>query len=294
LNPLILIVDDNIDLLLNLQMTLESNDYEVLTAKNGIEAIEILIELDRLPELIISDIMMPKMNGYDLFKSLSENIIWNRIPFIFLSARDAPEDIRFGKMLGIDDYIIKPFREEDLLAIIAGKITRNRNITLINKKIEELFASLKIDITPSISDKEKSHVILLCMYWDDRYGPKLISHFPRDVNFPFKIEKVGQQLFNAITSLYGYDDITKAEGILLNIENIKMNGFIFFDSYKDDTVRGGEQQYMIGLVASKINYFESLKMKEVFTEISSKIKEKENWEMEKYWEKLSTILSGHF
>ena len=84
MNPLILIVDDNIDLLLNLQLILESNDYEVISAKNGIEAIKLLKELDHIPDLVISDIMMPKMNGYELFKSFSENLIWSRIPFIFL------------------------------------------------------------------------------------------------------------------------------------------------------------------------------------------------------------------
>lgn len=293
MTPLILIVDDNVEILLNLQLTLESNDYTVISARNGIEAIKILRELDHLPELVISDIIMPKMNGYELFKSFSENPIWNRIPFIFLSGRDTPEDVRFGKMLGIDDYITKPFKEEDLLAIIAGKISRDKNIKLINKKVEELFSSLKIDITPSISELEKSLIILLLMLWDDRYGPRLSSHYPNDNQIPFDLENVGQQLFNAITTLFGNEKITKGEGILLNIKNIKKNSFIFFDSYRDDTVRGEERQYMLGLVATKINYFESLKIKEILIKISSKIKQKKDWNIEKYWKKLSIILSGH-
>jgi len=294
MHSLILIVDDDVDILLNLHITLEFNDYEVISAKNGKEAIKILRELNHLPDLIISDILMPEMNGYELFKSVSENPIWNRIPFIFISGQDTPEDVRFGKMLGIDDYITKPFREEDLLAIVAGKISRKKNVELINKKIEKLFSSLKVDASPSISEEKKSQILLLLMFWDDIYGPKLISHFPRNENFPFQIEELGQQLFKGLTTLYGYEDITEAEGILLNIKNIGRDGFIFFDSYPDKTVRGEERRYMIGLVASKINYFESLKAKEIFIEISSKIKKKEDWDFEKFWEKLLKILSGHF
>jgi len=180
-----------------------------------------------------------------------------------------------------------------MLAPKQSDLLENKNIELINKKVEELFSSLKIDITPSISEKEKSLIILLLMFWDDRYGPRLSSHFPNDKQIPFDLENVGQQLFNAITTLFGNENITKGEGILLNIKNIKKNSFIFFDSYQDDTVRGKERQYMLGLVATKINYFESLKIKEILIEISSKIKQKKHWNIEKYWKKLSTILSGH-
>ncbi|KKL25881.1 hypothetical protein LCGC14_2400890, partial [marine sediment metagenome] len=122
---------------------------------------------------------------------------------------------------------------------------------------------------------------------------RLINNFPEESS-SFSIEKVGQQLYHAIVSLYGYDNITNAEGVLLNIENFKRNGYIFFDSYLDETVRGGERRYMLGLVAPKINYFESLKIKEVFTEISAKIKEKKDWDVKRYWDQLSTILVGHF
>ncbi len=294
MKPLIFIVDDNPDILYNLKLVLEVNSYDVVTANNGREALALLSTIDRVPEIIISDILMPELDGYDLFKAVSNNPILNRIPFIFLSARDSPHDVRLGKMLGVDDYLTKPFKEEDLLAIIAGKISRNINLKLINKEVEKLFSSLKIDLNPSISKKERSRVVLLLVFWDDIFGPKLISSFPDDKNFPFSIEKVGQQLFHGILSLYGQSNITNAEGLLLNIENFQRNGFIFFDSYPDKSVRGGEKQYMIGLVAPKINYFESLQIKEIFIKISFKIKQKQDWNIEKCWEKVSSILSTPF
>ena len=294
MNPLIFVVDDNLVLLRNLRHILEINYYDVIIAPNGREALVLLSTLDRVPEVIISDIVMPEMDGYDLFKSVSKNPVLSRIPFIFLSGRNTPEDVRLGKMLGVDDYLTKPFKEEDLLAIIAGKIARNKNIKDINEKIEVLLSSLNVNTIPSISEKEKSSVVLLLVLWDDDFGPRLISSFPDDENFPFSIEEVGQQLYHGIISLYGQGNITNAEGLLLNIENFQRNGFILFDSYPDKNIRGGERQYMIGLVAPKINYFESLHIKEIFIEISSKIKLKQDWNIEKYWKKTLSILSSPF
>ncbi|MHA1985286.1 MAG: response regulator [Promethearchaeota archaeon] len=294
MNPLIFVVDDNLVLLQNLRHLLEVKYYDVVTAINGKDALKLLSNLDRIPEVIISDITMPEMDGYDLFETVSNNDMLNHIPFIFLSGRNTPEDVRFGKMLGVDDYLTKPFDIEDLLAIIKGKISRNKNIKEINAKIEVLLTSANISTIPSISEEEKSQVVLLVVSWDDKTGPKLISNFPVNGNSSFSVEKVGQQLFHAIVSLYGYQNISKAEGILLNIENFKSKGYIFFDSYQDSSVRGGERRYMIGLVAPKINYFDSLKIKEIFKEISSKIKDQKDWNVENYWEKLSAILISHF
>lgn len=287
-------VDDNLVLLQNLRHLLEVHYYDVVTAINGKVALELLSTTQRIPEIIISDITMPEMDGYDLFETLSNNNMLNHIPFIFLSGRNTPEDVRFGKMLGVDDYLTKPFEIEDLLAIIAGKISRNKNIKEINAKIEILLSSAKIPTIPSISEDEKSHVFLLVVFWDDKTGPTLISKFPDNGNVSFSIEKVGQQLYHAIVSLYGYENISKAEGILLNIENIKRKGYIFFDSFQDNEVRGGERRFMIGLVAPKINYFDSLKIKKILKEISSKIKDQKDWNIKSYWEKLSAILISHF
>lgn len=294
MNPLIFVVDDELVLLQNLRHLLEVNYYDVITANNGKTALELLTTSKMIPEVIISDITMPEMDGYDLFEAVSNNDMLNHIPFIFLSGRNTPDDVRFGKMLGVDDYLTKPFEIKDLLAIISGKISRNKNIKEVNAKIEVLLSSVEMNTIPSISEKEKNQVILLVVFWDDKSGPKLVSNFPSKEITSFSVEEVGQQLFHAIVSLYGYENISKAEGILLNIENFQRKGYIFFDSFQDESVRGGERRYMLGLVAPKINYFDSLKIKEVFKEISSKIKEKKDWDIQVYWEKVSGILISHF
>ena len=271
---------------------MEVSDYDVITANNGRVALDLLTGIERIPEIIVSDIIMPEMDGFDLFRAVSKNPILNHIPFIFLSGQASPDDVRFGKMLGVDDYLTKPFNMEDLLAVVAGKISRRKNVKEINEKIEVMISSL--NLTPSISEEEKSLVALLLVFWDDKSGPRLISNFPEDEETSIATEKVGQQLFHAVVSLYGYENITKAEGVLLRIENFKKNGYIFFDSFEDDTVRGGERRFMLSLIAPRINYFDSLKIKETFIEISSKIKQKQEWDVEYYWEKLSSGLLSHF
>ena len=122
MKPLVLIVEDNVDLLFNLDLILKSNNYRTIMAKNGIDALKKLENSNFNPDIIISDILMPKMNGYEFFKKISNDSRWNRIPFIFLTARATPKDIRLGKLLGADDYIIKPFEEKDLLASITGRM----------------------------------------------------------------------------------------------------------------------------------------------------------------------------
>jgi len=195
-------------------------------------------------------------------------------------------------MLGVDDYLTKPFKEEDLLAIISGKVNRKQKNDAVNKKVEDLLLTVQMDIQPSISDEEKSLVVLLIIVWDDVIGPELKFQYPRDIELPFPVKKIGQQLFHAAVSIYGQENITNAEGILLNIDNIKSSGYIFFDSYPDDTVRGNERQYMLTTIAPKINYFESLRIKEIFKDLSKFIKEKKEFDIKKYREKISDILTS--
>ncbi len=291
MKPLILVVEDNADILFSIKLILEANGFQVTTADNGEKALKVLNELKTIPEVIISDILMPKMNGYDFFKAIFEDIRWNRIPFIFLTARSSPEEIRFGKMLGVDDYITKPFNEEDLIAAVAGKIARNKKIKSINQKVEEMLLSLKIESKASISEKEKSLVHLLIVVWDDRLGPELKDYYPKQDYLPIPIKDIGTQLFQATVSIYGNEDITESEGLLLNIENIKKYGYILFDAFQDKTSRGGERQFMIAVIAPKINYIESFEIKKVFKTISLKLKKNEKWDIEASWEEILEILS---
>lgn len=122
--PRILVIDDEPDFLDSLCLSLHLAGYRTVAAMNGAEAISALQE--RPVDLIISDISMPQLNGYQLFNRVCDNPEWVSIPFIFLTARTLDSDIYFGKELGVDDYLTKPIRRENLLSVVRGKLCRRR------------------------------------------------------------------------------------------------------------------------------------------------------------------------
>lgn len=290
MKPLILIVEDNVDLLYNINLVLESNNYKTINAKNGKVALKILSELEQIPDIIISDIIMPEMNGYEFFRVISKEPRWNRIPFVFLSARTTPKDIRLGKLLGVDDYLTKPFDEKDLLAIISGKIARINRVNALNNKIDEVFSTMDIEMKMSATSDHGEFICLLLTFWDDKFGPNLNCYYPEEKDFSISLDDISNQLFTVANSIYGQNKITKAEGVLLNIENLNSRGYLFFDSYPDKEERFGEKQYMIAIIAPLINYFHTLKIKDVFTDLSDKIKNKLNWNIKEYWKRVYDIL----
>jgi DNA-binding response OmpR family regulator len=125
-NPAILVVDDEPDLLDNIGMALEYEEFNILAARNGVEA---LVTLESQPvDLILADVAMPDMNGYQLYERVRQNPNWGAIPFIFLTARKMDSDIRYGKELGVDDYLTNPISAADLLAVVRGKIRRSQQL----------------------------------------------------------------------------------------------------------------------------------------------------------------------
>jgi DNA-binding response OmpR family regulator len=112
----ILLVDDNEDLSNNLKLVLEMEGFQVQTVSSVREALQAIEH--EMPGLILADILMPGQNGYDLLCAVKSNGGAARVPFIFLSALTAPEDINRGRKLGADGYITKPFAIGDLLVVI--------------------------------------------------------------------------------------------------------------------------------------------------------------------------------
>jgi len=290
MKPLIILVEDDPNILQYLKLTLEFNDCQVRTAINGKEGLKVLSKLKEYPDLIISDIMMPEMNGYDFFDALSKNPIYCQVPFIFLSALDSPEDVRFGKMLGVDDYLTKPINEDDFLAIVFGKIKRNKTINLINEKINEIYSSY--EALEELVPKETQDLILLIeVHWDDVIGPTPVNHFPKNTILESSVSSISDQLYDGVKAMYGHDAILSGEGLRLSLKNYNVMAYVFFDSYPDKSYRGGRKDYMFSLIASNITYFQSLKIKQVFIELSSLYKKQKKWDIEKFWNKFSDILT---
>jgi DNA-binding response OmpR family regulator/cellulose synthase/poly-beta-1,6-N-acetylglucosamine synthase-like glycosyltransferase len=118
----VLVVDDDIDIQFLLRLALTKHGYEVTLASDGQEALAHLA--NSRPNLIISDIEMPKMNGLDFLKMLRADPAFRSIPLIFLTARSRTGDVITGLDLGADDYLTKPLKVAELLARVRSKIER--------------------------------------------------------------------------------------------------------------------------------------------------------------------------
>jgi len=118
----ILIIEDNLAMRENTAEILELANYTVHTAENGRKGVQKALEL--LPDLIICDIMMPEMDGYEALYILAQNESTKNIPFIFLSAKAEKSDWRKGMNMGADDYLVKPYDEMDLLKAIEMRLNK--------------------------------------------------------------------------------------------------------------------------------------------------------------------------
>lgn len=125
---MILVVEDDMHLMEGIRDILELNGYDVLTATNGIAGLEVLRSQPKAPDLIVSDIMMPRMDGYDFFNAVRAHQSWVTIPFIFLTAKGERDDIHKGKRMGAEDYVVKPFDADDLLVAVSAKLDRKKQL----------------------------------------------------------------------------------------------------------------------------------------------------------------------
>jgi signal transduction histidine kinase len=132
----ILVVDDEPLILDMVQEMLMMEGYGTILANSAEEALE-LLDSGTLPSLIVSDINMPGMNGFEFYQEVQKRKFLNVVPFIFLSALYDQPNVWHGKELGVDDYLMKPFTREELLATIRGKL----------KKAERLVASMDAEVS---------------------------------------------------------------------------------------------------------------------------------------------------
>lgn len=125
----ILVVDDDKHTRMLIQAILENENYTVFLAKNGEEALDVIDK--EYVDLVVLDIMMPQMDGYELTKILREND--NNLPILMVSAKHQPADKHRGFLVGTDDYITKPIDEEEMLLRIKALLRRAQIVS--EKKI---------------------------------------------------------------------------------------------------------------------------------------------------------------
>ncbi|MEL7124252.1 MAG: ATP-binding protein, partial [Bacteroidota bacterium] len=144
--PVALVVEDNQDIRKYLQFCLKGH-YQVELAVNGQEGIEKALE--SIPEIIISDVMMPERDGFELSEVLKEDIRTSHIPIILLTAKSDVASRIYGLKHGADDYLAKPFNEEEL-------IVRMQNLLQLRQKLQDRYKDLYGQPIENIAEKDVS------------------------------------------------------------------------------------------------------------------------------------------
>lgn len=121
----ILVIEDNAALRENTAELLELSDFQVLTAPNGLQGVELAMEHG--PDLIICDIMMPELDGFGVLQCLQNSEKCSQTPFIFLTAKTEKAEVQTGLARGADEYLTKPFDDSELLQAVERQLARIRD-----------------------------------------------------------------------------------------------------------------------------------------------------------------------
>jgi DNA-binding response OmpR family regulator len=121
----ILIADDEPNIVAALEYLLQQGGYEVLIARNGDEALELIEQ--RIPDLVLLDVMMPRKSGYEICSRIRHQAEWRHIKVIMLSAKGRDAEVNKGLAIGADLYVTKPFSTRELMAKIDGLLGQGLN-----------------------------------------------------------------------------------------------------------------------------------------------------------------------
>lgn len=147
----LLLIDDDPNLILLVKDYLEFRGYEVVTAENGQEALEVLDK--ETPDMIICDVMMPQMDGYALVEHVRKNPRTSWIPVLFLSAKGQSQDRVKGLNTGADVYMVKPFEPEELVAQVESSLKQASRLIQRQEKTTESAPRIQVpfdvELTPT-------------------------------------------------------------------------------------------------------------------------------------------------
>jgi DNA-binding NarL/FixJ family response regulator len=153
----ILIIEDDPTYCKMMELILQMEGFDVRTAPDGQSGLDLLRE--KRPDLILCDIMMPKMDGHSVLEILKGDNTLFDIPFVFVTALGEREDVRGGMSAGADDYLSKPFSADELLAAVAGRIRRREMIKLHN--VKSAFHEDKAYLRQTITKREQEVLLMV-------------------------------------------------------------------------------------------------------------------------------------
>lgn len=224
--PLILIIDDGPANIKMLEILLKAETFKTVSASSGSEALEIIKEV--IPDLILLDVMMPGMDGFQVGKKLKENEATAEVPIIFLSAKTETNDIVKGFEHGAVDYITKPFNRIELMARVKTHIELKRSREDLNRSYNELK-----DSQQKIIELERRNSILA-----------MVATTNHEINQPLTVlsgslylleESLAPKSLSATQEEYlkkMHDSIKKIHGIL---EKYRNSQSLRFETYSGDS-----------------------------------------------------------
>jgi len=162
----ILFVDDNAALQRSVERLLRVEGFQVWLAADGKEALQLLNAATAPPDLIISDIAMPGMDGFSLFEVIRQHEAWLDIPFLFLTARDQMDDLRRGYSLGADDYLVKPLDQERFILIVRSKLKRRAELMEHLHVQQHALDSAKRDLALMVAHELRTPLVSISMVTD--------------------------------------------------------------------------------------------------------------------------------
>jgi CheY-like chemotaxis protein len=213
----ILLIEDDTVLRENTAELLELSNYSVAVATNGKVGVELAIR--DVPDIIVCDIMMPELDGYGVLEFLAKNNKTKYIPFIFLSAKTERKDLRKGMDLGADDYITKPFNENELVSAIESRlakaaILKDERNKIVNKEInpEEEIRTLN-DLKKFFDDNGKVFVFRKDeLIYKEGHNSNFIYLITKGVVKCYKLDNQGKELTTGLhkeNDLFGYTSFTQ-------------------------------------------------------------------------------------
>ncbi|GAB6100567.1 response regulator transcription factor [Halanaerocella petrolearia] len=140
----ILVVDDEENIVQLVKFNLEEKGYEVVTAYDGQQALEVVKKED--PDLMVLDLMLPEVDGFDICREIRKNDQFNKLPIIILSAKEEEVDKILGLELGADDYITKPFSPRELIARVKAVLRRVTSQDFVQKDDVIKVGDVKLDL----------------------------------------------------------------------------------------------------------------------------------------------------
>jgi cyclic di-GMP phosphodiesterase len=209
-DTIVLIVEDHDALRDGLQILLEEEGYRVLTAGHGLNALE---QMKRVcPDLIVSDITMPEMDGFAFYSAVRERPEWVTIPFIFLTARNERDDVFASKKLGVEDYLVKPVDRQELVTTIQARLDRSQQLMLA--QLQQAYEASLIMLANAIELRDQytrghvERVMHYCMLIAEQIN--LPSVLTRPLRFGAILHDIGK-IYVSETVLYKAGPLSQGE-----------------------------------------------------------------------------------